>query len=353
MRFKPITIFALVLNALAAASPVWVEASPIEFNAPGVIQKTLKHAARSITYLEWIDSQFNPAPLFEKFRKTLSPDQWNQVCEALKDIPVLDLAYFQEELESPSNFGLASCQKILLERLASYWREARLRMIESAFSFDGPQFPDPLASREQTLDLSTGPELFRGDLKDGEICLTFDDGPHSVHTAEVLEILTSFGVRANFFEVGKNAQELPQISLAVAQANHILGSHSWSHPKLSSLSAEHAKTEISAGRHAVELASQTTTPFFRFPYGERKTVTSLRNWLKEDHFALFYWNMDTLDWKLNDPQVLLKNVLAEIDREKGGIILFHDVHPQTVIVLPEVLRELKRRNFTTVVYIPH
>ena len=35
-----------------------------------------------------------------------------------------------------------------------------------------------------------------------------------------------------------------------------------------------------------------------------------------------------------------------------GLILFHDIHEQTVIVLPHVLAELRARKMTTVVFVP-
>jgi peptidoglycan/xylan/chitin deacetylase (PgdA/CDA1 family) len=44
-------------------------------------------------------------------------------------------------------------------------------------------------------------------------------------------------------------------------------------------------------------------------------------------------------------------VLSELDRAKHGIILFHDIHEQTVIVLPHVLAELQARRMKTVVFV--
>jgi peptidoglycan/xylan/chitin deacetylase (PgdA/CDA1 family) len=66
----------------------------------------------------------------------------------------------------------------------------------------------------------------------------------------------------------------------------------------------------------------------------------------------FFWNMDSLDWQIRDPHKLFLNVLQQLDRHDRGIILFHDIHEQTVIVLPHVLQELAARHLKTVVFVP-
>jgi hypothetical protein len=62
--------------------------------------------------------------------------------------------------------------------------------------------------------------------------------------------------------------------------------------------------------------------------------------------------MSILRWRLRDPHKLFLNVLAQIDRAGHGVILFHDVHEQTVIVLPHVRAELGARHIKAVVYVP-
>ena len=36
------------------------------------------------------------------------------------------------------------------------------------------------------------------------IALTFDDGPHPVHTPEILDVLAEYGIKATFFVIGEN-----------------------------------------------------------------------------------------------------------------------------------------------------
>jgi peptidoglycan/xylan/chitin deacetylase (PgdA/CDA1 family) len=115
----------------------------------------------------------------------------------------------------------------------------------------------------------------------------------------------------------------------------------------------HAETEIETGEAAVALALGLPPghlPFFRFPYGA-KTTRELA-FVNRRGNSTFFWNMDSEDWRTRDPHKLFLHVLEQIDRAGHGIILFHDIHEQTVIVLPHVLAELAARHVETVVFVP-
>ena len=66
--------------------------------------------------------------------------------------------------------------------------------------------------------------------------------------------------------------------------------------------------------------------------------------------ATFYWNVDTLDWKYKDPEFLYDYALREIENEGRGIVLFHDIQPQTNVILPELLKTLKQKGYTFAVF---
>lgn len=67
------------------------------------------------------------------------------------------------------------------------------------------------------------------------IALTFDDGPHYKYTAEILDILAEYDVKATFFVVGELAERYPELILRELADGHEVGNHTWSHPRLSRL----------------------------------------------------------------------------------------------------------------------
>ncbi|MGD0912486.1 MAG: polysaccharide deacetylase family protein, partial [Terracidiphilus sp.] len=86
----------------------------------------------------------------------------------------------------------------------------------------------------------------------GEIALTFDDGPNPEWTPKLLEILARHQVRATFFMLGKFAAAQPELVRRVAAEGHLIGDHSWSHPKLSNCSATRIEDELKRTRDALE-----------------------------------------------------------------------------------------------------
>jgi peptidoglycan/xylan/chitin deacetylase (PgdA/CDA1 family) len=57
------------------------------------------------------------------------------------------------------------------------------------------------------------------------------------------------------------------------------------------------------------------------------------------------WNVDSLDWADPIPESIVQRVLREIDKEKGGIILMHDVQARAVDALPRIITALKQRGY--------
>src|SRR6266436_1497985 len=69
-------------------------------------------------------------------------------------------------------------------------------------------------------------------LREGEVVLTFDDGPWPKNTQAVLAALASHCTKAIFFPIGTHATYEPGILKQVAAAGHAVGSHTWCHQNL-------------------------------------------------------------------------------------------------------------------------
>ena len=159
-------------------------------------------------------------------------------------------------------------------------------------TFSCPANPNALSiSRVVEIDTTGGPgfgfEQFKAYdfLREGEVVLTFDDGPWPKNTSAVLAALASHCTKAIFFPIGLHATYEPQILKQVAAAGHAVGSHTWCHQDLSKTkgtclvngkreSYEYdPKDEIEKGISAVHWAvGAPTAPFFAFlGYGSRQS----------------------------------------------------------------------------------
>jgi peptidoglycan-N-acetylglucosamine deacetylase len=188
-------------------------------------------------------------------------------------------------------------------------------------------------------------------LQKGEVVLTFDDGPHPTYTKEILAALAAQCTKATFFNVGEMVKQFPDIAKQVQAEGHTIGTHTWSHPNLGSLSLERAKAQIESTITAENaILPNGVAPFFRFPYlSDPKQV---RAYLASRNIAVFSTDVDSFDWRTKAPDKMVDNVLKGLTKVDRGIILFHDIHEQTVKALPTVLKELKSHGFKVVHLVP-
>jgi len=208
-----------------------------------------------------------------------------------------------------------------------------------------------LESIEVFVDPAKRHVLRGSDVDRGEIALTFDDGPADPETTRaILRTLDKYKVKAVFFQVGRHAERHPDVTQEILRRGHSLGSHSWDHADLTTLPRDEANGNIERGHLAVMRAANTGAlmPFFRFPY--LASNAAQRRAVRKMGLISFEINMNSKDYDTPDPDELLVQALAEVDEEKRGIIVFHDIQPQTAKMLDAFLHELQARGYGTVVF---
>jgi peptidoglycan-N-acetylglucosamine deacetylase len=165
-------------------------------------------------------------------------------------------------------------------------------------------------------------------LKDHEVILTFDDGPHDRFTSVILDALDANCTKATFFMVGRRALSQPAMVREVARRGHTVGTHTWSHANLGRINATTGRAEVELGISAVQHAlAAPTAPFFRFPYlSETRAMT---DYLKERRTANFSIDIDSRDYRTFSATAVVRNVMQQLAARHKGIILFHDIQPAT------------------------
>lgn len=215
--------------------------------------------------------------------------------------------------------------------------------------------PDALGT-SRTLTIKTGERTGIGHgypglgLAKGEIILTFDDGPSPKTTPAILDILAKDCVQATFFMIGKHAEAHPELARRVREAGHSIGSHSYSHRELNYLAPEDATADIERGIEAVDRAafgSATDRPhLFRFP--GFKSTPELVAFVNSHHGLVVDRNFGANDWRGDPAPVEFERFKERLQHMQRGIVILHDVQPETVKLLPMVLAELKARHMKIV-----
>jgi peptidoglycan-N-acetylglucosamine deacetylase len=211
-------------------------------------------------------------------------------------------------------------------------------------------------TRTITVDARTTPFIGKHDygvtlpLAPGEVVLTFDDGPLPPRTTQVLNALARECVRATFFMVGRQARANAWSARQVRAAGHTIGTHTQSHP-LFRMPFRRATDEIEAGVASVSAAlGEAPAPFFRFPglYRTREAEAYLRG----RGVTVWSVDVDSNDWKGLGVRSLIDRTMAQLEARRGGILLMHDIKPNTAQALPMLLARMKARGFRIVHVVP-
>jgi peptidoglycan/xylan/chitin deacetylase (PgdA/CDA1 family) len=188
-------------------------------------------------------------------------------------------------------------------------------------------------------------------LKDHEVVLTFDDGPIPPYTNSVLDTLAANCVKATYFLVGEMAQIRPYLVRRIYNEGHSIGTHSQHHPfAFQRLSMARVEREVDGGIASVDNAlgdARALSPFFRIPGFGR--TTAIDHFLENKGLITWSADVDTDDWQRGTtPSMLIKRTMRRLNARGRGIILMHDIHPDTALALPALLKELKKEGYHVV-----
>lgn len=179
---------------------------------------------------------------------------------------------------------------------------------------------------------STGPNgnIFGKVFPKNVWALTYDDGPHPTYTAQALANLEALNLKATFFWLAQNVLLYPNMVKLAGDKNMARENHSWTHPQLPKLGPAALDKEIVQSTATEEKAYGDKIRFFRCPYGAGVSVTNIRKMIADLGLIHVFWSVDTLDWQDKDPSSILARAQKQMAAQGRGVILFHDVHPQSI-----------------------
>ena len=193
--------------------------------------------------------------------------------------------------------------------------------------------------------------------------LTFDDGPSSKVTSQVLDILKKYDIKATFFEVGKEIEKYPDIAKRVCNEGHLIASHSYSHNYDALYATEDSfKAEIEHSERVISELTGAPVDFklMRFPGGSynagdhaaekqiyKKTLADM---------GYYYCDWNTLNGDAEGKQKnadelvkFFKSCAASfVEQDKNVIVLMHDsdVKQPTVDALERIIWYLMDKGYT-------
>ncbi|PWY92997.1 chitin deacetylase [Aspergillus sclerotioniger CBS 115572] len=178
------------------------------------------------------------------------------------------------------------------------------------------------------------------------IALTFDDGPSS-YTPQLLDLLSKYNARATFFVLGEASQANPQIIQRIKSEGHQVGSHTYTHTSLPTLSRDQIVQEMSSLESVLQNILGYVPAYMRPPYFDVNDLTLQT--MRDLDYHVITASIDTKDYSHNSPDLIDQSFQKFVNElnSGGSISLAHDTKEQTVVYLAQkMLDETKSRGLT-------
>ena len=173
------------------------------------------------------------------------------------------------------------------------------------------------------------------------IALTFDDGPNTVITPQVLDLLEEHGILASFFLIARNIT--PESAEVVRRAKAMgcdIENHTLTHPFMDKLSLEEIRKEVDTCTEKIVAITGEEPKFFRPPF------IAVSKEMYDNINMTFICGAGCEDWVPTvTAEQRAERVLA--NAEDGQIVLLHDMqwNQNTVDALKTIIPELKKRGY--------
>lgn len=174
------------------------------------------------------------------------------------------------------------------------------------------------------------------------VALTFDDGP-SEQTARILDALEANGGLGTFFLIGERVAtgEYADALRRQREMGCLVGTHMYSHTKLTELTADELTQELSQCVAAHEAAGSSAPEIARAPYGQVSDEV-----LSALGLPMVNWSLNSNDWQTQDADRIYNDVMNSV--QDGDIVLFHDLKDFTAAALERIAPALTAQGYQLV-----
>jgi peptidoglycan/xylan/chitin deacetylase (PgdA/CDA1 family) len=183
---------------------------------------------------------------------------------------------------------------------------------------------------------------------ESSILLTFDDGPDENITPFILERLEEYRARAVFFVVGSKVKETPHLLKLIKARGHLIGNHSYSHPKgeLPGLSSFFTyRRDLIKCQDIIEKTIGTKPTLFRPPRGINPTSLLAA---KSLDLRIVLYSIEGGEWgyrKSSDAQTIGRELAKSL--RPRDIVLLHDDNSKVPMILDIIMPAIENKKVDT------
>ncbi len=185
--------------------------------------------------------------------------------------------------------------------------------------------------------------VYKTDTAENKVAISFDAAWGADKTRQIMDICDAYNVKATFFLVGFWVEKYPEIVAEIDKRGFEIGTHSATHPKMSTLSTEKINSELTESSAKISAITGKQVRLFRPPFGDYNNT--LLGCAENLNLLTIQWSLDSLDWKgLSADQIASR--LQKM--QKGDIILCHNNSDHITEALPLVLESARLKGLQIV-----
>lgn len=178
----------------------------------------------------------------------------------------------------------------------------------------------------------------------GRVSITFDDGPETKYTPQILKLLEKYNAKASFFVIGEKCVLCSDILKEIDNSGHLLGNHSFKHKNtFPILNVKNLIKEINQTQVIVKKIIGKDMQYFRPPFGVTNPL--LFRALRKFDFKVIGWSIRTLDTVKSKEEVLGK---IKLNVKSGDIILLHSTTSDIAWILENTLKYLEQKSLKSI-----
>lgn len=188
--------------------------------------------------------------------------------------------------------------------------------------------------------------IFRVKTDKPQVALSFDAGSDRGSAAAIMDILEKYNIKSTFFLTGDWMSAYPEDAKSIVARGHEVGNHSINHPSFPKLSAAQMSAQLMQTHNQARELLGVDMCLFRFPYGDYNN-TALDT-VKANGYYAIQWSVDSIDWRNEGREIIIKRVLNHKNLGNGSVILMHMAAKYTPSALEEIIQGIQAKGYEIV-----
>lgn len=187
--------------------------------------------------------------------------------------------------------------------------------------------------------------IYGVDTNKKEIALTFDiNWAEKDYLEDILKTLDKYSIKATFFIMGKwvtYTEKNTKNFIAIKNAGHEIGNHSYIHPMFSKISNKQIEEELNKTEKIFNNVAGVNSKIFRFPSGDFNE--SSLNKVESLGYKCIQWNLDSIDYKEVGADIEYNRIIKKV--KPGDILLFHNNAKYTPNNIEKIILKLSNEGY--------